>query len=160
MPNQAMSDGERSVALFRYSGASPLPSSLTPCAAPYIGLGYGLGRRWSAHSARCYSKWDRRALLITWGSEPRADARVAALAQNRRSSVSCPLSVASLRELHMHCALIERATSYRRSDVHREEIARPEPATRRPSFIVDEAERLGTLGLEHLRDLFDRPGSA
>jgi DNA transposition AAA+ family ATPase len=162
MPNQAMSVGERTgsfIATQEHRRFTEFADAVRK--HRYIGLCYGSAGVGKTHSARRYSKWDiAEPLLITWGARTAADARVyAALAQNRAvfytPAVCCPF-----RELHGDIArLIERADICIGEHVHREEIARPGVSdTPAELLIVDEAERLGTPGLEHLRDLFDRTG--
>lgn len=127
----------------------------------YIGLCYGPAGVGKTQSARRYARWDiAEPLLVAWGARTPADAKVyAALAQNRAvfytPAVRCPF-----REMHGDIArLIQRASHCIGEHVHRAESIRTgvgdEPAE---LLIIDEAERLATPGLEHLRDLFDRTG--
>lgn len=127
----------------------------------YIGVCYGPAGVGKTHSARRYARWEiAEHLLVTWGARAPSDAKVyAALAQNRAvfytPAVCCPF-----REMHSDIArLITRVGVCIDEHVHHEEINRTgTPADTAELLIVDEAERLSTTALEHLRDIFDRTG--
>lgn len=127
----------------------------------YIGVCYGLAGVGKTHSARRYARWDiAEPLLVTWGARAPSDAKVyAALAQTRAifytPAVCCPF-----REMHSDIAkLLTRVSICIDQHLPHEEITRTGlPADTAELLIVDEAERLSTTGLEHLRDLFDRTG--
>jgi DNA transposition AAA+ family ATPase len=127
----------------------------------YIGLCYGPAGVGKTCSARHYARWDvAEPLLGTWGPREPSDAKVyEALAQNRAifytPTVCCPF-----RELHGDIAkFISRVGVCIDSHVHRDKLVHTGPMPNLTEvLIVDEAERLTTTGLEHLRDLFDRTG--
>ena len=127
----------------------------------YIGLCYGPAGVGKTSSARCYAQWNVAELLLaTWGPREPSDEKVyEALAQNRTvfytPTVCCPF-----RELHGDIArLINRVGVCIESHVHRAEVVRTGLAPYTAELlIIDEAERLSTTALEHVRDLFDRTG--
>ena len=126
----------------------------------YIGLCYGAAGVGKTLSGQRYARWDMaESLFDTWGPRAPSDAKVyAALAQSRTIFYT-PVVACSLRRLrddivrlsvrvdacigeHLGGDRMETGFSYGLAEL----------------LIVDEAERLSTAGLEHLRDLFDRTG--
>ncbi len=126
----------------------------------YIGLCCGPAGVGKTHSARRYARWDiAEPLLATWGPRAPSDAPVyAALARSR--SVFYTLAVsAPFRVLREEIArLMTRADICIDTHVHRDEIVRTGLTDPAELLILDEAERLSTVALEHVRDLFDRSG--
>lgn len=125
----------------------------------YIGLCYGSAGVGKTHSARRYAQWDvAESLLITWGAREPSNAKVyAALAQSR-TVLYTPTVCCTFRELRDEIA---RLTLRVGACIARHVGAKPAIAmdtNLAELLIVDEAERLSTVGLEHLRDVFDRTG--
>ena len=127
----------------------------------YIGLCYGPAGVGKTHSARRYARWDiAEPLLLTWGTRAPSDAKVyAALAQSR-SVFYTPAVGAPLRVLRDEIArLMTRAEICIADHVHQEETVRTSLVTDPTELLIlDEAERLSTVALEHVRDVFDRNG--
>ncbi|MCA1699562.1 MAG: AAA family ATPase [Actinobacteria bacterium] len=119
----------------------------------YIGLCYGPAGVGKTLSARRYARWDTAEhLLETWGPRADSDAAVCAALARARTVFYTPTVKVTLRELD---AELKRLT--KRVDAC---VDQHVGADRRVQgvelLIVDEAERLSPLALEHLRDRFDR----
>lgn len=127
----------------------------------YIGLCCGPAGVGKTHSARRYARWDiAEPLLLGWGERAPSDAKVyAALAQSR-SVFYTPAVGSPFRVLRDEIArLMMRADICINEHVHREETVRKGAMTDPAELLIlDEAERLSTLALEHVRDVFDRNG--
>jgi hypothetical protein len=127
----------------------------------YIGLCYGPAGVGKTPSARRYARWDiAKPLLVTWGTRKPSDATVyAALAQNPAVFYT-PTVCSPFGELHSDIArLTTRVDVCIGEHVHRKETIRTGITVDLAELlIVDEAERLSTAALEHVRDVFDRTG--
>lgn len=127
----------------------------------YIGLCFGAAGVGKTLSARRYAKWDvAEPLLVDWGPRQPSDATVYATVAGTRTVFYTPTVCCPFRELRDGIAkLITRAGICIDEHLHRDEFVRTEaPAKSAELLIVDEAERLSTPALEHLRDVFDRTG--
>jgi DNA transposition AAA+ family ATPase len=110
-------------------------------------------------SARRHAHWDlAEPLLHTWGPRAPSDAHVYAALARSRTVFHTPTVGGTLRELRTD---LHRMTS--RVDICIEQHSRTTSdgnGGARDSMIeliiIDEAERLSTSALEHLRDMFDR----
>jgi DNA transposition AAA+ family ATPase len=127
----------------------------------YIGLCYGPAGVGKTLSARRLAKWDVAGpLLETWGPRHPSDAAVYdALAQSRAVFYT-PAVSAPTREVSGDLGrLISRVEGCIDFALHPERLM-PEraPAPHVEVLVIDEAERLATQALEHVRDLFDRSG--
>ena len=127
----------------------------------YVGLCFGAAGVGKTLSARRYAEWDvAEPLLVGWGPREPSDAKVYAALARSRTVFYTPAVLCPFRELRGDLAkLVNRVGICIDSHVHRDEAVRtglkPNPAE---LLVVDEAERLSTAGLEHLRDLYDRTG--
>ncbi len=125
----------------------------------YIGLCYGPAGVGKTLSARRYAHWDvAEPFLETWGPRQPSDAEVHATLAGSRSAFYTPAVGCSLRVLRddVACLLVRVDACI---DEHLGRDKTSGTGLRRglaELLIVDEAERLSTTGLEHLRDLFDR----
>ena len=126
----------------------------------YIGLCYGPAGVGKTHSARRYARWDiAEPLLLTWGPRAPSDAQVYAALARSRSVFYTPAVSAPFQVLRDEIAqLMTRADICIDTHVHRDEIVRTGLTDPAELLILDEAERLSTVALEHVRDLFDRTG--
>jgi DNA transposition AAA+ family ATPase len=127
----------------------------------YIGLCYGSAGVGKTNSARRYAHWDRAERLIAkWGPrEPDEPALFEKLAEHR-AAVFTPTVGCSFKELRDTIARLRQRTGCCIAQhVHRDVFIWSGIDTDLMELlIVDESERLSTIGLEHLRDLFDRKG--
>jgi DNA transposition AAA+ family ATPase len=125
-----------------------------------IGVGFGPAGVGKTLSARRHAHWDlAEPLLHTWGPREPSDAQVYAALARSRTVFHTPTVGGSLRELrkdlHLMTSRVESCIEQhhsRNSDGQRG-VARDR---RIELLIIDEAERLSTSALEHLRDMFDR----
>jgi DNA transposition AAA+ family ATPase len=129
---------------------------------PYrtIGLCFGSAGVGKTLSARRHAHWDlAEPLLHTWGPREPSDAQVYAALARFRTVFHTPTVGGTLRELrkdlHLMTARVESCI-----DQHRRINRADKRCVSRNSLIeliiIDEAERLSTSALEHLRDMFDR----
>jgi len=125
-----------------------------------IGLCFGPAGVGKTLSARRHAHWDlAEPLLHTWGPRAPSDEHVYAALARSRTVFHTPTVGGTLRELRTD---LHRMTS--RVDSCIEQHSRPTSdgngGGARDSMIeliiIDEAERLSTSALEHLRDMFDR----
>lgn len=127
----------------------------------YIGLCFGPAGVGKTLSARRYAKWDvAEPLLIEWGPRQPSDAKVYAAIAGTRTVFYTPTVCRPFRELRDGIAKpISRAGVCIDEHLHRDDLVRT-GAQANPAelLIVDEAERLSTAAVEHLRDIFDRTG--
>jgi hypothetical protein len=127
----------------------------------YIGLCFGAAGVGKTLSARRYAKWDvAEPLLVDWGPRQPSDAKVYAAVAGTRTVFYTPTVCCPFREVRDGIAkLVTRAGICIDEHLHREEFVRTgTTANLAELLIVDEAERLSTPALEHLRDVFDRTG--
>jgi len=125
-----------------------------------IGVGFGPAGVGKTLSARRHAHWDlAEPLLHTWGPREPSDAQVYAALARSRTVFHTPTVGGTLRELrkdlHLMTSRVESCIEQhhsRNSDGQRG-VARDR---RIELLIIDEAERLSTSALEHLRDMFDR----
>jgi len=125
-----------------------------------IGVGFGPAGVGKTLSARHHAHWDlAEPLLHTWGPREPSDAQVYAALARSRTVFHTPTVGGSLRELrkdlHLMTSRVESCIEQHHSlnsDGQRG-VARDR---RIELLIIDEAERLSTSALEHLRDMFDR----
>jgi DNA transposition AAA+ family ATPase len=125
-----------------------------------IGLCFGPAGVGKTLSARRHAHWDlAEPLLHTWGPREPSDAHVYAALARSRTMFYTPTVGGTLRELRTD---LHRITSRVDSCIeqHRRTNSDEHCSVSRESMIeliiIDEAERLSTSALEHLRDLFDR----
>jgi len=125
-----------------------------------IGLCFGPAGVGTTLSARRHAHWDlAEPLLQTWGPREPSDATVYAALARSRTVFHTPTVGGTLRELrkdlHLMTARVESCI-----DQHRRSHSADTRCVARDSMIeliiIDEAERLSTSALEHLRDMFDR----
>ena len=125
-----------------------------------IGLCFGPAGVGKTLSARRHAHWDlAEPLLHTWGPRAPSDAHVYAALARSRTVFHTPTGGGTLRELRTD---LHRMTS--RVDSCIEQHSRTTSDgngggardSRIELIIIDEAERLSTSALEHLRDMFDR----
>ena len=129
----------------------------------YIGLCYGPAGVGKTLSARRYAHWDNaEPLLTTWGPREDSDTAVYAALARARTVFFTPRVTATLRQtseelttltnrvtigINEHLGGGSGSPGKHRGQAHAE------------LLIVDESERLSPIGLEHLRDCYDRTGS-
>jgi len=125
-----------------------------------IGLCFGPAGVGKTLSARRHAHWDlAEPLLQTWGPREPSDATVSAALARSRTVFHTPTVGGTLRELrkdlHLMTSRVERCI-----DPHRRSHSADTRCVARDSMmeliIIDEAERLSTSALEHLRDMCDR----
>lgn len=127
----------------------------------YIGLCFGPAGVGKTLSARRYARWDAaEALLLTWGPRDASDRIAYAALDRSRTIFYTPTVGGPSREIREDLRqLMSRVDGCIDLAQHPERIM---PETRGPSaielLVVDEAERLSTQALEHVRDIFDRHG--
>jgi DNA transposition AAA+ family ATPase len=127
----------------------------------YVGLCFGAAGVGKTLSARRYAKWDlAEPLLVGWGPRHPSDTKVEAAVAGHRTVFYTPAVCCPFRQLREEIArLVTHADVCIHEHLFREERFRtggiPNLTER---LIVDEAERLTTIALEHLRDVFDRTG--
>jgi DNA transposition AAA+ family ATPase len=127
----------------------------------YIGLCFGNAGVGKTLSARRYARWDvAEPLLVGWGPRHPSDTKVEAAVAGRRTVFYTPAVCCPFRELRENIAkLVTRAGVCIDEHLRREERFRTGGNPNLTELlIVDEAERLSTVALEHLRDVFDRTG--
>lgn len=127
----------------------------------YIGLCFGAAGVGKTLSARRYARWDvAEPLLVGWGPRQDSDAKVYAALAGHRAVFYTPSVCCPFRELREDIArLISRVGICIDQHVRREQLARTgDAADLAELLVVDEAERLTTTAVEHLRDVFDRTG--
>jgi DNA transposition AAA+ family ATPase len=125
-----------------------------------IGVCFGPAGVGKTLSARRHAHWDlAEPLLHTWGPREPSDAQVYAALARSRTVFYTPTVGSTLRELrkdlHLMTSRVDSCIEQhhsRNSDGQRG-VARD---SRIELIIIDEAERLTTSALEHLRDMFDR----
>jgi DNA transposition AAA+ family ATPase len=124
-----------------------------------IGLCFGPAGVGKTLSARHHAHWDlAEPLLHTWGPRDPSDDKVYAALSRSRTVFYTPTVGGTLRELrqdlHRLTARVEACIEQNRmSSEGTRLIARDNIIE---LIIIDEAERLSTAALEHLRDTFDR----
>jgi DNA transposition AAA+ family ATPase len=111
-------------------------------------------------SARRHAHWElAEPRLHTWGPREPSDAQVSAALARSRTVFSTPTVGGTLRalrkDLHLLTSRVESCIEqhHRRNSDGQRGVARD---SRIELIIIDEAERLSTSALEHLRDMFDR----
>jgi DNA transposition AAA+ family ATPase len=125
-----------------------------------IGVCFGPAGVGKTLSARRHAHWElAEPLLHTWGPREPSDAQVYAALARSRTVFHTPTVGGTLRELrkdlHLMTSRVESCIEQHHSlnsDGQRG-VARD---SRIELLIIDEAERLSTSALEHLRDMFDR----
>jgi DNA transposition AAA+ family ATPase len=125
-----------------------------------IGLCFGPAGVGKTLSARRHAHWDlAEPLLQTWGPREPSDATVYAALARSRTVFHTPTVGGTLRELrkdlHLMTARVESCIDQHRriNSANKRCVARDRMIE---LIIIDEAERLSTSALEHLRDMFDR----
>ncbi len=125
----------------------------------YIGLCFGSAGVGKTLSARRYARWDTaEPLLEEWGPREDSDADVYAALAKSRTVFYTPSTTAAPRQLDADLKLTTgRVDACIDQHIHRDS----KPSQRRTLdyvelLVVNEAERLSPLALEHLRDRFDR----
>jgi len=125
-----------------------------------IGLCFGPAGVGKTLSARRHANWDlAEPLLHTWGPREPADDHVYAALARSRTVFHTPTVGGTLRELRKDLDLLTFRVESCIAQ-HRRSTSEGERCVARNSMIeliiIDEAERLSTSALEHLRDMFDR----
>ena len=125
-----------------------------------IGLCFGPAGVGKTLSARRHAHWDlAEPLLQTWGPREPSDDQVYAALARSRTVFHTPTVGGTLRELrkdlHLLTSRVESCIEqhHRLNSDGQRGVARDR---RIALIIIDEAERLSTSALEHLRDMFDR----
>ena len=125
-----------------------------------IGLCFGPAGVGKTLSARRHAHWDlAEPLLHTWGPREPSDEQVYAALARSRTVFHTPTVGGTLRELrkdlHLMTARVESCIDQHRriNSANKRFVARDRMIE---LIIIDEAERLSTSALEHLRDMFDR----
>jgi DNA transposition AAA+ family ATPase len=125
-----------------------------------IGVCFGPAGVGKTLSARRHANWDlAEQLLYTWGPREPSDAHVYAALARSRTVFSTPTVGGTLRELRKDLHLLTSRVESCIEQHHRlkSDGQRGVARDRRIALIIiDEAERLSTSALEHLRDMFDR----
>jgi DNA transposition AAA+ family ATPase len=127
----------------------------------YIGLCYGPAGVGKTNSARRYAHWERaERLFAIWGPREADEPAVFEELARSRAVFYTPNVSATFRSLHDAIdVLLRRAGGCIAQHVHRDRVDWSDINTDLVELlVVDEAERLSTMALEHLRDLFDRKG--
>ena len=127
----------------------------------YVGLCFGAAGVGKTLSARRYAKWDlAEPLLVGWGPRHPSDTKVEAAVAGHRTVFYTPAVCCPFRQLREEIArLVTHADVCIHEHLFREERFRTGGIPNLTELlIVDEAERLTTAALEHLRDVFDRTG--
>jgi DNA transposition AAA+ family ATPase len=125
-----------------------------------IGVCFGPAGVGKTLSARRHAHWDlAEPLLHTWGPREPSDAQVYAALARSRTVFYTPTVGGTLRELRKDLHLMtSRVDSC--IEQHHSLSSDGQRGVARDSMIeliiIDEAERLSTSALEHLRDMFDR----
>lgn len=127
----------------------------------YIGLCYGPAGVGKTLSARRLAKWDiAETLMENWGPRDASDVAVyEALAQSKAIFYTPGVSTPPREVRGDLNRLINRADGCIDLALHPGRVM-PEstPDLRIELLVIDEAERLATQALEHIRDIFDRTG--
>lgn len=130
------------------------------CTHRTIGVCFGPAGVGKTLSARRHAHWDlAEPLLHTWGPREPSDAQVYAALARSRTVFYTPTVGGTLRELRKDLHLMTSRVDSCIEQHHRlnrdgqRGVARD---SRIELIIIDEAERLSTSALEHLRDMFDR----
>ena len=125
-----------------------------------IGVCFGPAGVGKTLSARRHAHWDlAEPLLHTWGPRAPSDAQVYAALARSRTVFYTPTVGGTLRELrkdlHLLTSRVESCIEqhHRLNSDGQRSVARDSMIE---LIIIDEAERLSTSALEHLRDMFDR----
>jgi DNA transposition AAA+ family ATPase len=124
-----------------------------------IGLCFGPAGVGKTLSARRHAHWDlAEPLLHTWGPRDPSDTKVYAALARSRTVFHTPTVGGTLQELRKD---LHRLTARVEACIEQSSTSRDgQRAIARGSLIeliiIDEAERLSTAALEHLRDTFDR----
>lgn len=124
-----------------------------------IGLCYGPAGVGKTISARRYARWDTaEPLLEQWGPRRDSDATAYAALTRSRTVFYTPVTGATFKQLVADVRhLTNRVNVCIDQHVCRND---PRPVYGLPNYVellvVDEADRLSALALEHLRDRFDR----
>lgn len=126
----------------------------------YIGLCFGAAGVGKTVSARRYANWQQtEPLLLEWGNPKRSDKRISVDLAKARTVFYTPMVSTSVGRLRRDVSqLLHSANAC--IDLHGKRGKTPEELNcllnHIELVIIDEAERLPVLGLEYLRDLFDR----
>ena len=130
------------------------------CTHRTIGVCFGPAGVGKTLSARRHAHWDlAEPLLHTWGPREPSDAHVYAALARSRTVFYTPTVGGTLRELrkdlHLLTSRVESCIEqhHRLNHDGQRGVARDSRIER---ISIDEAERLSTSALEHLRDMFDR----
>ena len=125
-----------------------------------IGVCFGPAGVGKTLSARRHAHWDlAEPLLHTWGPREPSDAQVYAALARSRTVFYTPTVGGTLRELrkdlHLMTSRVESCIEQHQSlnSDGKRGVARDSMIE---LIVLDEAERLSTSALEHLRDMFDR----
>jgi DNA transposition AAA+ family ATPase len=124
-----------------------------------IGLCFGPAGVGKTLSARRHAHWDlAEPLLHTWGPRDPSDDKVYAALSRARTVFYTPTVGGTLRELRqdLHRLTARVEAWIEQSRISSEGIRLIARNTIIELIIIDEAERLSTAALEHLRDTFDR----
>jgi DNA transposition AAA+ family ATPase len=126
----------------------------------YIGLCYGSAGVGKTLSGRNYANWDlSESLLLSWGPRDPSDAEVYTALAHSRTVFFTPAVNESLRELREELKrLISRVGICISQAISCEKIisTNHESSSLVELLVIDEAERLSTITIEYIRDLFDR----
>src|SRR5260370_26717269 len=123
----------------------------------YIGLCYGAPGVGKTLSARHYARWDLLEPIMFHPATTEARPRELATC---RSVLYTPAVTYTARGMEREIAELRRRLQYVVEDVtHVHQLMRTDASPAIPSkdlIMIDEADRLKMVGLEHLRDIYDR----
>lgn len=127
----------------------------------YIGICFGPAGVGKTVSARRFARWDKaEPLLLTWGPRDPSDAIAYDALAKARVAFYTPAVGGSVREvredLHQLMCRIEGCIDL--ALYPDRVLPDPKGRDRIELLVIDEAERLSTPSLEHVRDIFDRTG--
>ncbi|WP_432256622.1 AAA family ATPase [Limimaricola sp. AA108-03] len=125
----------------------------------YIGICFGPAGVGKTMSARRFAQWDKaEPLLLTWGPRDPSDAIAYDAFAKARIAFYTPTVGGPVREVRNDLRqLMCRIEGCIDLALYPEEVL-PQRRDRIELLVIDEAERLSTQSLEHVRDLFDRTG--
>ncbi len=125
----------------------------------YIGICFGPAGVGKTMSARRFARWDKaEPLLLTWGPRDPSDAIAYDALAKARTAFYTPTIGGPVREIRDDLRkLMCRIEGCIDLALHPKEVL-PQSRDRIELLVIDEAERLSTQSLEHVRDIFDRTG--
>ncbi len=127
----------------------------------YIGICFGAAGVGKTMSARRFARWDKaEPLLLAWGPRDPSDAMAYDALAKARTAFYTPTVSGPVREVRDDLRqLTTRIEGCIDLALHPGRVV-PERVSKDgiELLVIDEAERLSTQSLEHIRDIFDRTG--